>query len=105
MGAYQAKCGNRLPVPAQFDRNPFPEQIRALVDTINYPLKIGRQTDSDCYQLITLRCNADGRMDMGYFPVLSHPSVPESIPSSFEIAEIINLQAVRTSQITLVKDE
>jgi len=93
-------------VPAHFDHaHPFPEQIRALVDAIgltpeewqNRPLLINPPAYN--FAALTLLAELHGRM--GYFPAIvrirpavgidGHPITPPHC----EVAEIINLQAVR----------
>ncbi|MCB5228879.1 MAG: CRISPR-associated protein Csx15 [Candidatus Cloacimonetes bacterium] len=90
-----------LHVPSQFDHEaPFSEQVAGLVDSIslspeewqNKPLLIIPPAYN--FAAVTLMAELHGRM--GYFPgIVRIRPVPESSPPRFEIAEIINLQAVR----------
>lgn len=88
-------------MPAQFDNEmPFDQQAVALVDSVGL-------TSTD-WQSVSLIVNlpslsaissaviAELHGRMGYFPaVLRLRPVPNSTPPKFEVAEIINLQAVR----------
>lgn len=90
-----------LSVPAHFDHGkPFSEQVTALVDAIELssedwqtkPILVVPPAYN--FAAVTLVAELHGRM--GYFPsILRIRPVPESSPPRFEIAEIINLQAVR----------
>jgi hypothetical protein len=88
-------------VPAQFDpQQPFAEQARALVDSAGLTPQQW-QTESILVNLPSLNhiaacvlAELHGRM--GYFPtILRMRPVAGSTPPQFEVAEIINLQAVR----------
>lgn len=88
-------------VKTHFDHTkPFAEQIRELVDGIGLspldwqttPLLLNPPT----LNAITCTLLAELHGRMGYFPpVLRLRPVAGSTPSVFEVAEIINLQAVR----------
>lgn len=90
-----------IDTPAQFDLNqPFAAQVAALADTIGLspvewqtlPLVINPPSLSAI--AVTLLAELHGRM--GYFPaVIRMRPVVDSMPPAFEVAEIINLQAVR----------
>jgi len=87
--------------PAQFDHaRPFDEQVAALVERVGLtpqewqtaPILINPPS----FNLIaaTLLAHLHGRM--GYFPpVVRLRPVEGAVPPRYEIAEIINLQAVR----------
>lgn len=88
-------------VPAQFDpQQPFADQARALVDGVELTPQQW-QTESILVNLPSLNhiaacvlAELHGRM--GYFPtILRMRPVAGSTPPQFEVAEIINLQAVR----------
>ena len=88
-------------VETQFDhRRPFAEQVRELVDSIGFspqewqtlPLIIHPPALN--FIAATLLAELHGRM--GYFPsVLRLRPIPNSNPPQYEVAEVINLQAVR----------
>lgn len=90
-----------LDVPTHFNpAQPFAEQVIALVESVGLtaiewqtlPLLINPPGHAPL--AVTLLAELHGRM--GYFPaVLRLRPVPESTPPRFEVAEIINLQAVR----------
>lgn len=90
-----------LHVPAQFDHNaPFDQQAVALVDSVGL-WKSEWQTTPIIVSLPSLAVIAAATLAelhgrMGYFPaILRLRPVPNSVPPKFEVAEIINLQAVR----------
>ncbi|MCW5933527.1 MAG: hypothetical protein KIT45_04400 [Fimbriimonadia bacterium] len=90
-----------LHIPAQFDHNaPFDQQAEALVDSVGLS-KSEWQTTPIIVNLPSLAVIAAATLAelhgrMGYFPaVLRLRPVPNSMPPKFEVAEIINLQAVR----------
>ncbi|GAB4580211.1 MAG: CRISPR-associated protein Csx15 [Anaerolineales bacterium] len=95
-----------LTLPAHFDHaQPFPDQIRALVDSIaltpaqwqTTPLLLVPPAYN--FAAMTLLAELHGRM--GYFPAIVRiRPVPESTPPRYEVAEIINLQAVRDESRT-----
>jgi hypothetical protein len=90
-----------IDAPAQFDNGqPFAEQAAALADEAGLssqawqtvPLLINMPSLSII--AATLLAELHGRM--GYFPtVLRMRPVPGSTPPRFEVAELVNLQAVR----------
>ncbi|HIQ02031.1 MAG TPA: hypothetical protein EYH30_07870 [Anaerolineales bacterium] len=90
-----------IEVKTQFDhRRPFAEQVRELVDSVGFspqewqtlPLIINPPALN--FIAATLLAELHGRM--GYFPsVLRLRPVPDSNPPQYEVAEVINLQAVR----------
>jgi len=90
-----------LDILTHFDlAQPFVQQVIALVDQVKLtsaewqtlPLLINLPSLN--FVAATLLAELHGRM--GYFPpVLRLRSVPGSIPPRFEVAEVINLQAVR----------
>lgn len=87
--------------PTQFDpQEPFAEQARALMDSVGLlpeewqtlPLLINLPT----LHVIAALVLAELHGRMGYFPaILRLRSVEGSVPPRFEVAEILNLQAVR----------
>ena len=93
-------------MPTQFDpEQPFAEQVRALVDSIGLspaewqttPLLVNPPSLNAI--AVTLLAELHGRT--GYFPsVLRLKAVQGSTPPRFEVAEIINLQAVRDTART-----
>ncbi|RME51780.1 MAG: hypothetical protein D6796_00225 [Caldilineae bacterium] len=88
-------------VPSQMDNNqPFAEQIAAKVAAIgltpqewqNTPLLIVPPALN--FSAAVLLAHLHGLM--GYFPpIVRTRPVPDALPPRFEVAEIINLQAVR----------
>ncbi len=88
-------------IPTQLDpAHPFTEQVIALVESVGLspeewqtlPLLVNPPGHAPL--AVTLLAELHGRM--GYFPaVLRLRPVAGSIPLRFEVAEIINLQAVR----------
>ncbi len=88
-------------IPAQFDNaQPFAEQIRSLVDSLNFTphdwqtLPILLNPPAYNFAALTLLAELHGRM--GYFPAIVRiRPVPDSTPPRYDVAEIINLQAVR----------
>ncbi len=90
-----------IDVPTQFDpARPFAEQVRALVDSAGLtsaewqtlPLLINPPSLNAI--AVALLAELHGRM--GYFPtVIRLRPVAASTPPRFEVAELINLQAVR----------
>ena len=91
-------------IPVQMDNHlPFTDQIRALVDGIELtpqewqsrPILINPPAFN--FAALTLLAELHGRM--GYFPAIIRVRPAEEAavgaPPRFEIAEIINLQAVR----------
>jgi len=90
-----------MDIPTQFDHEqPFAEQVRGLVDGIGLSAEQWQTTpllvNPPALNVIavTLLAGLHGRM--GYFPaVLRLRPVQENGPLHFEVAEVINLQAVR----------
>ncbi len=90
-----------VPITAQFDTaKPFAPQARALVDSVALspeewqmlPLLINLPT----LHVIAALVLAELHGRMGYFPaVLRLRPAEGSVPMRFEVAEILNLQAVR----------
>jgi len=90
-----------LDIPTHFDpAQPFAQQVAALIDQLELtptewqtlPLLVNPPT----LNVIAIALLAELHGRMGYFPpVLRLRSVPGSLPPRFEVAEIINLQAVR----------
>jgi hypothetical protein len=90
-----------LDVPAHFDTvRPFTEQVQALVDSVGLTpqewqtLSLLVNPPALNFIAVTLLAELHGRC--GYFPaVLRMRPIPGSTPPRFEVAELINLQAVR----------
>ncbi len=88
-------------IPAHFDNaQPFPEQIRRLVDDIGLTseewqtLPILLIPPAYNFAAMTLLAELHGRM--GYFPpIVRIRPVEGSLPPRYEVAEIINLQRIR----------
>lgn len=88
-------------LPVAFDHGrPFADQVAALADAAGLtpeewqtlPLLVNPPALS--WIAVTLLAELHGRM--GYFPpVLRLRPVPGSLPPRFEVAEVVNLQAVR----------
>jgi hypothetical protein len=86
---------------AHFDHTrPFTEQVTALADRAGLsshewqtlPLVV----NPPAFNFIAVALLAELHGRMGYFPtVLRLRPVPESTPPRFEVAELINLQAIR----------
>ncbi|MBM4428816.1 MAG: hypothetical protein FJ026_00525 [Chloroflexi bacterium] len=95
-----------IEVSTQFDHEqPFAEQVRALVDTIGLmpeewqttPMLVNPPSLNAI--AVTLLAELHGRM--GYFPaVVRLRPVSDGNPPQYEVAEIINLQAVRDAART-----
>ena len=90
-----------IAAPAQFDhQRPFVEQVRALVDGLGLTPKEWQTTplliNPPALNLIAVTLLAELHGRMGYFPtVLRLRPVADSTPPRFEVAELVNLQAVR----------
>ena len=90
-----------IEVKTQFDHEqPFAGQVRELVEGIGLTAEEWQTTplliNPPALNIIavTLLAHLHGRM--GYFPaVLRLKPVPGSTPPRFEVAEVVNLQAVR----------
>ena len=97
------KIAETRDVPAQFDNaKPYPAQIRKLVDEISLTPEQWQTTPlllvppAYNFAAMTLLAELHGRM--GYFPAIVRiKPVEGSLPPQYEVAEIINLQAVRES--------
>jgi hypothetical protein len=79
---------------------PFAEQVRALVDSIGYSAQAWQTmpiiVNPPAFAPIAAVLLAELHGRMGYFPpIIRLKPVPHSTPPRFEVAEIINLQAVR----------
>lgn len=93
-------------IPAQFDNAlPFAGQIRDLVDGIDLTsgewqtMPILVNPPSYHFAAVTLLAELHGRM--GYFPAMVRiRPVVDRTPPGYEVAEIINLQAVRQAART-----
>jgi hypothetical protein len=88
-------------VPAQFDQaRPFADQVADLLDGVGLSAADWQTTPllimPPAYAPIAATLIAELHGRMGYFPTLvrSRP-VSGSTPPQFEVAELINLQAVR----------
>jgi hypothetical protein len=88
-------------VPAQFDHEqPFAPQVVALTDACNLSPAEWQTTpllvNPPSLNLIAVALLAELHGRCGYFPtVLRLRPVPGSTPPRFEVAELVNLQAVR----------
>ncbi|MEW6717607.1 MAG: CRISPR-associated protein Csx15 [Chloroflexota bacterium] len=88
-------------IPAQFDNaQSFGEQIRALVDEIGLTTEEWQTrpilVNPPAYNFAALTLLAELHGRMGYFPAIVRiRPVAETTPPRYEVAEIINLQAVR----------
>ncbi len=96
-----ASIARILDAPAQFDHaRPFAEQVTALVDGLGLTSAEWQTAQIVIVPpalnaiAVTLLAELHGRM--GYFaPVVRLRPVKDALPPRFEVAEIINLQAVR----------
>lgn len=90
-----------IEVPTQFDHErPFAEQVRELVDGIGLSAEQWQTTpllvNPPALGVIAVALLAELHGRMGYFPaVLRLRPVPGSNPPQYEVAEVINLQALR----------
>lgn len=97
-GAKVERVIERMP---QFDHaRPFVEQVRELVDGLGLSPMEWQTTplvvNPPALNLIAVTLLAELHGRMGYFPaVVRLRPVPGSTPPQFEVAEVINLQAVR----------
>lgn len=90
-----------IPLAVQFDNDqPFLEQLQALMEQL--PLSAERlQTASilvnpPALNFITALLLAELHGRMGYFPpIIRLRPVSDSLPSRYEVAEVLNLQKVR----------
>ncbi len=99
--------GRVVDVPTQFDVSAsFVTQVGALVDGIGLSPAEWQTTpivvDPPALNVIAVTVLAELHGRMGYFPpVVRVRPVAGSLPPRFEVAEIINLQAVRdTARVT-----
>ena len=86
---------------AEFDhQSPFAEQVRALADRVDLSPEEWQTTpllvNPPGYAPATAALLAELHGRMGHFPAVLrlHP-VEESVPTRYEVAEVINLQQVR----------
>ncbi len=89
------------PIPAQFDnQRPFPPQVSALLDGLpltpeqwqTEPLLINPPAYAPA--VAALIAELHGRT--GHFPaIIRIRPVPDSLPTRYEVAELINLQTIR----------
>ena len=88
-------------IPTQFDHaQPFPAQVEARADQAGLTTQEWQTTpllvNPPSLHLIAVTRLAHLHGRMGYFPtVLRLRPVPGSTPPRFEVAELVNLQAVR----------
>jgi len=88
-------------IPVQFDhQQPFAAQVTALADACDLTPQEWQTTPllivppALNFIAATLLAELHGRM--GYFPpIIRLRPIPDSLPPRYEVAEIINLQAVR----------
>lgn len=90
-----------IAAPAQFDTGqPFVPQVQALLAQVPLSAEEWQTTPllivPPALNFITAVLLAELHGRMGYFPpIVRLRPVPESLPPRFEVAEVINLQAVR----------
>lgn len=90
-----------IAAPAQFDTGrPFVPQVQALLAQVPLSPQEWQTTPlvivPPALNFITAVLLAELHGRMGYFPpIVRLRPVPESLPPRFEVAEVINLQAVR----------
>jgi hypothetical protein len=90
-----------IDVPTQLDyRRPFADQVRELVDGIGLSAEEWQTTpllvNPPGYAPATAVLLAELHGRMGHFPAIVRlQPVADSVPTRYEVAEIINLQAVR----------
>lgn len=102
----QHKVERVIEVMPQFDHTQaFAEQARALIDSVGLTPQEWQSTPIVIvppalnFIAVTVLAELHGRM--GYFPTVARlRPVPNTLPPQFEIAEIINLQAVRDAART-----
>ena len=88
-------------IPAQFDNTqPFDAQICELIDGLRLSSKVWQTrpilVNPPAYNFAALTLLAELHGRCGYFPThLRMRPVPGSNPPRFEVAELVNLQAVR----------
>ncbi|HXH13092.1 MAG TPA: CRISPR-associated protein Csx15 [Alphaproteobacteria bacterium] len=90
-----------IDVQTQFDHaRPFVEQARALVEAVGLSAQAWQTTpllvNLPSLNVIAALVLAELHGRCGYFPpVLRLMPVPNALPPQFQVAEIVNLQAVR----------
>jgi len=90
-----------IDVKTQFDHaRPFAEQARALVEAVGLSAQAWQTTpllvNLPSLNVIAALVLAEIHGRCGYFPpVLRLMPVPNALPPQFQVAEIVNLQAVR----------
>ncbi|MGL4420464.1 MAG: CRISPR-associated protein Csx15 [Gemmataceae bacterium] len=90
-----------LPVATQFDHaRPFPDQVRQLLATVPLTAEQWQTTpllvNSPTFAPIAAVLIAELHGRMGYFPMLIRlRPIIGVVPPQFEVAELLNLQAVR----------
>jgi hypothetical protein len=93
-------------VPTQFDHaRPFGEQIRELIASVPLTVEQWQTTpvlvNPPSLALITAALLAEIHGRTGFFPtVLRLRPVPGAVPPQFEVAELLNLQAIRDTART-----
>jgi len=98
-------------VPTQFDHDsPFPGQVESLVDSIGLTSQewqtLPLLVNPPALNVIAVALLAELHGRCGYFPtVLRMRPVPGSTPPRFEVAELVNLQAVREAARQRRNDE
>jgi hypothetical protein len=101
----EALCGEAvqrvIEMPVQFDNeHGFAEQVGALVDDVGLTVRewqtLPLLVNPPALNVIAVTLLAELHGRMGYFPtVLRLRPVPATTPPRFEVAELVNLQAVR----------
>lgn len=105
LGQIEALTGQKverlIDVKIHFDHErPFAQQMKDLMDQLGLspeqwqtvPLLINPPS----FHVIAVALLAELHGRMGYFPtILRLKPIPDSIPPQFQVAEVINLQAVR----------
>lgn len=97
----QEKIGQVVEVKTHFnEKHPYIEQARALVEAANLTPAQWQQErlliNPPSLSAIAALVLAELHGRMGYFPsILRLRPIPESMPPQFEVAEILNLHAVR----------
>ncbi len=90
-----------LSMPTQFDNSQsFAEQVRALVDSLALTPEQWQTTpiliNPPAYAPVAVTLLAELHGRMGHFPaVIRIRPLPDTTPTQYEIAELVNLQAVR----------
>lgn len=95
------KVDRLLDIPVQFDNHlPFREQLVQLMQTVPLPVddfqKLEILVNPPALNFITAVLLAELHGRMGYFPaIIRLRVVQDSLPPSYEVAEIINLNQLR----------